>query len=83
LLEAHTAPLSVVDGLVLNARHADALAVATEALESALDKMKNGELSELIAADLRQAVDKIGDVVGRVDNERMLDRLFQQFCIGK
>jgi tRNA modification GTPase len=69
--------------LVLNARHADALAVATEALESALDKMKNGELSELIAADLRQAVDKIGDVVGRVDNERMLDRLFQQFCIGK
>jgi tRNA modification GTPase len=83
LLEAHTAPLSVVDGLVLNARHAAALAVATEALQSALDKMAGGELSELIAADLRHAVDKIGDVVGRVDNERMLDRLFQQFCIGK
>jgi tRNA modification GTPase len=83
LLEAHTAPLSAVDGLVLNARHAAALALATEALQSALDKMAGGELSELIAADLREAVDKIGDVVGRVDNERMLDRLFQQFCIGK
>lgn len=83
LLEAHTAPLSAVDGLVLNARHAAALSVATNALQSALDKMAAGELSELIAADLRQAVEGIGDVVGRVDNERMLDRLFKEFCIGK
>jgi tRNA modification GTPase len=72
-----------VDGLVLNARHAAALSVATDALQSALEKMASGELSELIAADLRQAVESIGDVVGRVDNERMLDRLFKQFCIGK
>ena len=39
--------------------------------------------SELIAADLRDAVEHIGEVVGRVDNERMLDSLFKQFCIGK
>jgi tRNA modification GTPase len=83
LLETYTAPLSAVDGLVLNARHAAALSVATDALQSALEKMASGELSELIAADLRQAVESIGDVVGRVDNERMLDRLFKQFCIGK
>ena len=83
LLEAYTAPLSAVDGLVLNARHAAALSVAKDALQSALDNMASGELSELIAADLRQAVESIGVVVGRVDNERMLDRLFKNFCIGK
>ncbi|MGB0272810.1 MAG: tRNA uridine-5-carboxymethylaminomethyl(34) synthesis GTPase MnmE [Opitutales bacterium] len=71
------------DGVVVNARHAAALAESAAALEAAATKLKEGELSELIAADLRDAVESIGAVVGRVDNERMLDRLFQQFCIGK
>ena len=74
---------SAVDGVVVNARHAGLLGQAHKALESAFSKMKAGELSELIAVDLRDAVDSIGHVVGKIDNERMLDRLFKQFCIGK
>lgn len=71
------------DGVVVNARHAASLGEAVDALQLALSKLNDGELSELIAADLRDAVDHIGQVVGRVDNERMLDSLFKQFCIGK
>ncbi|MGB0743007.1 MAG: tRNA uridine-5-carboxymethylaminomethyl(34) synthesis GTPase MnmE [Opitutales bacterium] len=71
------------DGVIVNARHAAALTEAVDCLELALVKLREGELSELIAADLRDAVDSIGKVVGKVDNERMLDHLFQQFCIGK
>lgn len=71
------------EGVVVNARHAAALNEASTALLQALDKMHADELSELIAADLRDAVDSIGKVVGKVDNERMLDSLFKQFCIGK
>lgn len=71
------------DGVVVNARHAAALGQARDALELALAKLRGGELSELIAADLRDCVDYIGQVVGKVDNERMLDSLFKQFCIGK
>jgi tRNA modification GTPase len=71
------------DGVVVNARHAAALQEAVDALELASSKLKDSELSELVAADLRDAVESIGQVVGRVDNERMLDRLFKQFCIGK
>ncbi|WPJ94078.1 hypothetical protein SH580_11600 [Coraliomargarita algicola] len=71
------------DGVVVNARHAMSLGEAVEALELASAKLRDGELSELIAADLRDAVESIGQVVGRVDNERMLDSLFKQFCIGK
>jgi tRNA modification GTPase len=70
-------------GVVVNARHARALGEARDALNCAAQKMKEDELSELIAADLRDAVDSIGKVVGKVDNERMLDSLFKQFCIGK
>lgn len=71
------------DGVVVNARHAAALGDARDALELAADKLKDLELSELVAADLRDAVEFIGRVVGKVDNERMLDSLFKQFCIGK
>lgn len=71
------------DGVIVNARHAVALQQAVDALEVASSKMRDGELSELIAADLRDAVEAIGEVVGKVDNERMLDSLFKQFCIGK
>jgi tRNA modification GTPase len=72
-----------IDGVVVNARHAAALSEAVECLALASEKLRTGELSELIAADLRDAVDSIGKVVGKVDNERMLDSLFKQFCIGK
>lgn len=71
------------DGVVVNARHAASLQEAVDALEFASSKLRNSELSELVAADLRDAVEHIGQVVGRVDNERMLDSLFKQFCIGK
>ena len=70
-------------GVIVNTRHAAALSEAVECHELALEKLRNGDLSELIAADLRDAVEAIGKVVGKVDNERMLDSLFQQFCIGK
>jgi len=71
------------DGVIVNARHASSLGAARDALELASDKLSDLELTELVAADLRDAVEFIGQVVGKVDNERMLDSLFKQFCIGK
>ena len=35
------------------------------------------------AAQARAALDALGEIVGRIDNERMLDKLFASFCIGK
>jgi tRNA modification GTPase len=74
---------NATDGVVVNARHASALGEACDSLELAAQKMKDDDLSELIASDLRAAVESIGKVVGKVDNDRMLDSLFKQFCIGK
>ena len=83
LIQSGLSTAPSVEGLVVNARHAAALSKSVEALELAANKLRMGELPELIAADLRSAVESIGAVVGRVDNERMLDSLFKQFCIGK
>lgn len=71
------------DAIVLNARHTAALNQALAALEEASQKIDSQEFSELIIVDLRTALDGFSDVVGRIDNEAMLDKLFQKFCIGK
>ena len=71
------------DGIVVNARHADALSKVLKALLSAREQLKEGEFAELVATELREAVQALGEVVGKIDNERMLDSLFKQFCIGK
>lgn len=38
---------------------------------------------ELVAAELREALDQLGQVVGAVFTEDLLDRIFSRFCIGK
>jgi tRNA modification GTPase len=69
--------------IAINARHANALTRARESLGQALAKLRDHGPVELLASDLRAALDACGEISGRIDNERMLDQLFATFCIGK
>ncbi len=69
--------------VAINARHAQALATALACLQTAREKLATGLTTELLASDLRGALDAYGEISGRIDNEQMLDRLFATFCIGK
>jgi tRNA modification GTPase len=69
--------------IAINARHADALRRAGVALEAARRKLADRDPIELTSSDLREALGCLGEIAGRVDNERMLDVLFSTFCIGK
>lgn len=71
------------DAIAVNARHSAALAEAKESLRLALDKLIQNSPTELIASDLRTTLAAFGEITGRIDNDRMLDRLFATFCIGK
>lgn len=71
------------DRIVVSARHADALKEAKVCLLGALEKLRSGEAIELVASDLRSSLDSMGRITGKIDNERMLDKLFSEFCIGK
>ncbi len=71
------------DMIAINARHADALRRARECLGTSLEKITHDAPTELLASDLRGALDAFGEIGGRIDNERMLDVLFKTFCIGK
>ncbi|RXK54329.1 tRNA uridine-5-carboxymethylaminomethyl(34) synthesis GTPase MnmE [Oleiharenicola lentus] len=71
------------DLIAINARHAHALNQARQCLETATAKLCERGSTELVASDLRGALDAFGQISGKVDNEQVLDRLFSTFCIGK
>ena len=56
---------------------------AEAALRSAAESMIAGGGDELIAFDLRLAVEELGKIVGAVVTDDILDRIFRRFCIGK
>lgn len=69
--------------VAINARHEDALRRAAIAVDAAIVGLTVDDPIELVASSLRDALNCLGEIAGRVDNERMLDVLFSSFCIGK
>jgi tRNA modification GTPase len=69
--------------IAINARHALSLSAATEALGDARQKLLEDVAAELVASDLRDALAAFGEISGKIDHEKILDRLFASFCIGK
>ncbi len=76
-------PAEGADRIAVSARHARALETARASLEAARSRLREAEPPELAASELRAVLAALGEIVGRVDNEEMLDRLFATFCIGK
>jgi tRNA modification GTPase len=71
------------DVVAVSARHHSALEIARRELLVANDLLKADEPAELLASHMREAMNSLEAIVGRIDNERMLDKLFSSFCIGK
>ena len=67
----------------INARHQDCLRRARAGIEAAREALQAGRSPEFVALDLRLTLDALGEVVGGVDAEDILGRIFSTFCIGK
>jgi tRNA modification GTPase len=65
--------------LAINARHVRCIEEARTALARAV--LPEG--AELIALELREALDSLGGVLGSVTPDDVLGRVFSTFCIGK
>lgn len=74
---------SVPDTLVTNARHNEALRQSANALVDARQGIEAGASKELIALDIRRAIQSLGEIIGAVSTDDLLDNVFSKFCIGK
>jgi tRNA modification GTPase len=71
------------DPVLVSVRHRDALEKARASLHLARESMQHGLPADIIAVDVQDAVDFIGQITGEITNEDVLDRIFSEFCIGK
>jgi tRNA modification GTPase len=72
--------------LALNARHVRAVSEARDALARAAGRAGEagaGGGPEILALELREALDALGRVTGAISPDDLLGRIFSSFCIGK
>lgn len=69
--------------LVATVRQRAALEQAQDALRRASEAVAAGVSLDLVAVDLREAREAIGEVAGEGAPESVLDAIFSRFCIGK
>jgi len=66
-----------------NARHKQSLMKANEAATRVIEALGDGLTADLVAVDLQDCLDHLGDIVGETTTEDILDIIFEQFCLGK
>jgi tRNA modification GTPase len=71
------------DAVAVNARHKACLRAASEAARRARDLLAAGDAPEFVSIELREALDQVAAIAGRVDTEEILGSIFGKFCIGK
>lgn len=64
-------------------RHLLSLKSARDAINTAISACSDDLSNEFIAMDVREAIHFLDDITGETTSEDVLNRIFQQFCIGK
>ncbi len=83
-LTAIAEELTSGEGVLLSrARHLECVRRALESLRRAKGAVEAGMEHEFVALDLREALDALGDIVGHVSTDDILNKIFAEFCVGK
>ncbi len=72
------------DGSILtNARQAEALSRAIDAIHCALDSMSLQITPDAVLVDVEAAMEALGEITGQTMREEITNRIFERFCVGK
>ena len=80
---AHATGPADLPSIVPNLRHKIALERALKASGDAVEGFQARRPAELVAVDLKEALDALGEIVGVITTDDILDQIFSRFCIGK
>lgn len=78
-----SANYSEKSAIVSNIRHFQCLCSARNSLSDAIVSVNQKYSGEFIAVDLRNAADFLGEIIGEVTSEDVLNNIFSKFCVGK
>ncbi|GER93195.1 tRNA uridine-5-carboxymethylaminomethyl(34) synthesis GTPase MnmE [hot springs metagenome] len=81
--KAADAAIDTEDIIITNIRHRQAIEKALKSLYNAEDILKRNEPLEIAAIFIRESLDSLGEIVGVVTTEDILNKIFNEFCIGK
>jgi tRNA modification GTPase len=69
--------------VVSNPRHKERFSRALDHVRQALEAVRAGLTTDLVAIDLTAAVYALGQVTGQTASDDLLENIFSRFCIGK
>ncbi|WP_412850835.1 tRNA uridine-5-carboxymethylaminomethyl(34) synthesis GTPase MnmE [Chryseobacterium sp. PMSZPI] len=69
--------------VITNQRHFEALQKSLDAVNKVKEAISFQISTELLAYELRNALEQLGTISGEVTNDEILGNIFSKFCIGK
>jgi tRNA modification GTPase len=73
---------SLDNAYIIEKRHYSAIERAIASLESATNNIESFTL-DILAIDLKDAWDALGEITGETANEEIINTVFEKFCVGK
>ncbi len=69
--------------IITNMRHKVSVELARDAIARGIEGMRQDRPLEIVAIEYREALQRLGEVVGIVTTDDILNKIFSDFCIGK
>ena len=69
--------------IISNLRHKELLKKSLDGLQKSKKALLENMSPEFVAIDLRMALDQLGQIIGKVITDDILNRIFSKFCVGK
>ena len=69
--------------VMINERHYNTLINVRKSIDNVKENLENRSNTDLLALDIKYALDNLGQITGEVTNDEILGNIFSKFCIGK
>ncbi|MEC7857988.1 MAG: tRNA uridine-5-carboxymethylaminomethyl(34) synthesis GTPase MnmE [Bacteroidota bacterium] len=69
--------------VMINERHFNSLTNVNESINNVTKNLNNKSNTDLLAMDIKYALNHLGEITGEVTNDEILGNIFSKFCIGK
>ena len=69
--------------IVNNTRQLTLISSSLNLIKESINGLENGNGPDVVIIDIRSAWEELGSILGRVDQDDLLDQMFSSFCLGK